>query len=299
MSLETVSLGENILNNLRSLNHKILCSTLFNELGFREIQIANDLYVKSVSPFTNEGNTENLQFTLLPLEKEPQSITLAPLETLEYRTVLKVENPKVTFFNIVAWLEQKIGFEPLFPSHIAKTAKIHSTACISDGVYIGEGTAIGAGVVIYPNVRIGDNCIIEANSVIGNAGFGVVQEKYQNWMVPHIGGVVIGSNVRVGALTTIDRGTIGNTLIDDFSKIDDRVHIAHNCVIGKRNIICASACVGGSVNVGNDCWLGLGCNIKQKVYIADGTSIGIGANVFHNTNDQAKLIGYPAKKMPT
>ena len=299
MSQETVSHGEIMLNNLRYLNQNVLFSTLLVELGLSEICIANDLYVRSVSPFNNEGSLDNLQFTVLPLEKEPQSITLAPLEALKCKSTFKVENPKGTFFDIVAWLQQNVGFEPLFSSYISKTASIHSSTCISDGVHIGEGTAIGAGVVIYPNVKIGDNCIIEANSVIGNAGFGVVQEKFRNRMVPHIGGVVIGSDVRIGALTTIDRGTIGITSIDDFTKIDDRVHIAHNCVIGKRNIICAGACVGGSVNVGNDCWLGLGCNIKQKVKIADGSSIGIGANVFHNTNDQARLVGYPAKKIPS
>lgn len=287
------------MNNLRYLKHKVLCSSVFEDLGFCENRIASDAYFKSVSPFTNEGCSENLQFTVGYLEKEPKGITIAPLDTLEYRNVLNTENPKDTFYAIIIWLLNNIGFEPLFSSHIANTANIHSTAYISEGVSIGEGTAIGAGVVIHPNVRIGDNCVIEANSVIGNAGFGVVQEKSRNWMVPHIGGVDIRSNVRIGALTTIDRGTLGNTLIDDFTKIDNRVHIAHNCVVGKRNIICAGACVAGSVNIGNDCWLGLGSNIKQKVNIADRSSIGIGSNVFHDTNYQANLIGYPAKKMPS
>ena len=79
--------------------------------------------------------------------------------------------------------------------YIAETAKVHKTAVINDDVHIGNGTVIGAGVVIYPNVKIGDNCIIEANTVIENAGFGVTQEQLQNWMVPHVGGVIIGDNV--------------------------------------------------------------------------------------------------------
>ena len=286
------------MSDLRYLKHKVLYSKLFRDLGLAKASWTDGLYIRSISSFTNEGNFENLQFTMSSLIEEPKSVTLAPLESFEHGAVIKVEDPKNVFFKIVAWLERNIEFKPLYSSHIAKTAKVHKSAFVSDGVEIGEGTVIGAGVVIYSNVKIGDNCIIEANSVLGNAGFGVVQEKSQNWMIPHIGGVVVGNNVRVGALTTIDRGTIGNTLVDDFSKIDDRVHIAHNCVIGQRNIICAGASVGGSVNIGDDCWLGLGCNIKQKVYIADRTTIGIGANVFRNTSIHENLIGYPAKKNP-
>jgi acetyltransferase-like isoleucine patch superfamily enzyme len=285
-------------DNLRYLNRRILLSKPLEELGLSEVIITSDVYIRSVSTFTNEAILDNLQFTLSPLENEPQSLTLAPVNSLTCENIIKVENPKSTFFNIVQWLQRSVGFEPVFSTYISKTASIHSSACIGDGVHIGEGTVIGPGVVIYPNVTIGDNCIVEANSVIGNAGFGVIQEEMRNLMVPHIGGVLIGNDVRVGALTTIDRGTIGLTSIDEFTKIDDRVHIAHNCVIGKRNIICAGACIGGSVNVGNDCWLGLGCNIKQKVKIADGSSIGVGGNVFHNTSDQDKLVGYPVKKIP-
>ena len=100
-------------------------------------------------------------------------------------------------------------------------------------------------------------------------------------MIPHVGGVIIGDNVRVGALSTIDRASIDYTIIGDYSKIDDRVHIAHNSVVGQRCILCASASIGGSVTIGDDCWLGMGCNIKQKVIIADGTKI-VGAKRSRN-----------------
>ena len=119
-----------------------------------------------------------------------------------------------------------------------------------------------------------------------------------NWMIPHIGGVELGNNIRVGALTTIDRGTISSTIIRSFTKIDDRVFIAHNCDIGERNIICGGVCIGGSVSIGDDCWLGLGCNLKQKISVSSRSTIGIGANVFHDISNNSNLIGYPAKKMP-
>ncbi|MDA7825271.1 hypothetical protein N9A20_00160 [Candidatus Pelagibacter sp.] len=286
------------MSDLRYLKHKILYSKLFNHVGLAKVSWTEDLYIKSISSFTNKGNLENLQFTTSTLNEEPKSVTLAPFESIEHKNVIKVEDPKNVFFQIVVWLDRSIEFKPLYSSYIANTAKIHNSAVVSDEVRIGKGTVIGAGVVIYPNVKIGDNCIIEANTVLGNAGFGVIKERSQNWMVPHVGDVIIGNNVRVGALTTIDRATIGSTVIGNFSKIDDRVHIGHNCVIGERNIICAGANVGGNVTIGDDCWLGLGCNIIQKVYVADGSTIGIGANVFHDTNSQVNMIGYPAKKMP-
>lgn len=283
---------------MRYLKHKVLYSRVFNQLGLPNFSWANDLYIESISPFTDKGNFKNLQFTTSTLTEEPTSVILAPIDSIEHKYIVKVQDPKNIFFKTVEWLNQNIEFKPLFRSYIANTAQVHKTAVISDTVHIGHGTVIGAGVVIYPNVKIGENCIIEANTVLGNAGFGVIREQSKNWMVPQVGGVLIGNNVRVGALTTIDRATIECTSIGNFSKIDDKVHIGHNCILGERNIICAGTNVGGSVTIGDACWLGLGCNIKQKVCIGDGTTIGIGANVFHDTNMQANMTGYPAKKMP-
>ena len=278
------------MNNFRYLKNRILYSEIFRYIGLPIVSWAEDKYIKSISSFQKKGDFQNLQFTTSTLNDNPKSVTLAPLDSIEHKYVIKVENPKEIFFKIISWLDKTVKFKSLFSSHIEDNATIHKTASISDEVYIGKGVVIGAGVVIYPNVKIGDNCIIEANAVLGNSGFGIVKEQLKNWIVPHIGGVLIGNNVRVGALTTIDRGTIETTSIGDYCKIDDRVHIAHNCVVGERNIICAGVNVGGSVIIGDDCWFGLGCNIKQKVYISNGTNIGIGANIFHNTNSEANMI---------
>tara|TARA_B110000977_G_scaffold159976_1_gene204138 strand:+ start:798 stop:1661 length:864 start_codon:yes stop_codon:yes gene_type:complete len=286
------------MNNLRFLKNEISVSDLFNKVGIKKNSLTEDLNLKSISSFSNKGNDENLQFTIAVLNEEPSGITFAPYESAEYQNVIRVEEPKNIFFKIVIWLEKHIGFKPLHGTHIANTANVHETAVISSDVQIGEGTTIGAGVVLYPNVKIGNNCIIEANTVIGNAGFGVIREQSENLMIPHIGGVLVGDNVRIGALTTIDRGTIGITRIGNFTKIDDRVHIAHNCNIGTQNIICAGTCIAGSVTVGDGCWLGLGCNVRQKIHIDHNSNIGIGANIFHDTNNQLNMLGYPAKKLP-
>lgn len=286
------------MNDLRFLENKILFSHLFRAASLDCSPFSKDHYLNSISSFAHKGNVENLQFTTTALTKGPESVTFAPSGSIDHHNIIKVADPKCIFFKTITWLERNVGFKPLFQPYIANTAKIDKTAVVSDQVSIGEGSIIGAGVVIYSHVKIGDHCIVEANTVLGSGGFGVVREQLQSWMIPHIGGVIIGDNVRFGALTTVDRASIGYTTVGNFTKVDDRVHIAHNCKIGERNIICAGASIGGSVSIGDDCWLGLGCNIKQKVSIANGTIVGIGANVFTDTGNHANMFGYPAKKMP-
>lgn len=287
------------MNKSRLLTNEILLSELLSEIGLHKVSRGFNQKIISINSFGVEGNKGNLQFTNQVLTEQPDSITFAPLGSLDCNNIIKVEDPKSLFFQAVAWLEHNIGFEPIYRKYISKTAKVHGTAVIASNVHIGDFSIIGAGVVLYPNVKIGNHSVIEANTVIGNSGFGVIRTKKSCLMVPHVGAVSIGNNVRVGALTTIDKATMGFTKIGDFTKIDDRVHIAHNCEIGTRNIICAGATIGGSVIIGDDCWIGLGCNIKQKIHINNLSTIGIGANIFHDTVKGSNMIGYPAKKMPS
>jgi UDP-3-O-[3-hydroxymyristoyl] glucosamine N-acyltransferase LpxD len=296
---KTVNHGLSTMTNSRVLLHEILLSEILNGIGLDGLILSHDPLINAVSQFGIEGKEGELQFTTQTLLKSQRCITFAPLGSEISVNTIIFSNPKNVFFDALSWLEKNIGFRQIFEGHISKTAKIHETAVLSEGVYIGEQTVIGPGVVIYAGVKIGDGSLIEANSVIGNSGLGVVRTETNTVMIPHIGGVVIGNNVRVGALTTIDRGTLITTRIGDYTKIDDKVHIAHNCDLGLRNIICAGVNIAGSVKVGNDCWLGLGCNLRQKINIGNGTTIGIGANVFHDLNEGSNVVGYPAKKIPS
>lgn len=286
------------MTNIRYLQKEIYLSEVLTQLKLKEKISHRNFLINSVSTLTTKGNKNTLQFSNHSIIEKPHSITIAPLKSICTSNIIRVSNPKEFFFAIITWLEKEIGFKDIFQSFVAKNAKIHKSAILEKSVYIGENTIIGAGSVIYPNVKIGENCLIGNNCVIGHSGFGVINGNKGIEMVPHIGGVLIGDNVRLGSLSTIDKGTIGVTSIGNNTKIDNKVHIAHNCSIGSSNIICAGVNLGGGVKIGNDCFLGLGCNVKQKINILDGTNLGIGSNVFHDTNIHSKMVGFPAKKLP-
>ena len=134
------------------------------------------------------------------------------------------------------------------------------------------------------------------NTVIGGPGFGFVKDNDGTWLeIPHIGGVVIGENVRIGSNCCIDRGTINDTIIGDGTKIDNLVHIAHNCNIGKNCIICAGTVLCGSVTLEDDVWLAPGTLIREGLTIGKGAKTGLGAVVVKNVPPGALVYGVPAK----
>jgi UDP-3-O-[3-hydroxymyristoyl] glucosamine N-acyltransferase len=159
--------------------------------------------------------------------------------------------------------------------------------------YINDPSIIYPGATIYwDNVSIDENCKIKTGAVLGYEGFGF--ERHQDgepFRIPHIGRLIIGCNVEIGANTVIARGTVGNTEIGNNVKIDDMVFIAHNCHIGDNTLIIAGAVICGSVMMGKNCWIGAGCRIKEKVNIGDGAIIGIGANVIKDVPAGATIAG--------
>jgi len=198
---------------------------------------------------------------------------------------IKVKNPRLAYAKVVAKF-----FNRVQSYSIAKSAKIHSSAQIGENVSIGEysivgenvtvedNTVINSNVVLANNTVVGSGCYLKSGSIIGEDGFGFdFEEDGTPIRIPHLGRVVIKDNVEIGAKCTIARGTLSDTVIEDFVKIDDQVHIAHNCVIGEKTIITACAELSGSVNVGKRCWIGPNASIMQKITIGDEALIGIGA----------------------
>jgi len=154
-------------------------------------------------------------------------------------------------------------------------AIIGSDCHISAGVFIGQNAVLGAGCKIYPNatiyhdVRIGNNAVIHASAVIGADGFGFAFDGKRSIKIAQLGSVNIGDDVEIGAGSTIDRGALDDTVIEQGVKIDNQVQIAHNCVIGEHTIICGCSAIAGSTTIGRYCTIGGAVGIIGHLRIAD------------------------------
>lgn len=207
-------------------------------------------------------------------------------------------------FPIYVSRKAKIGRKVYIGAHsyIAAHARIGNGAQIYPQVYIGEDVKIGVNTVLYPGVKIyhgciiGDNCIIHANSVIGADGFGFAPTEDGSYKkIPQTGIVTIEDRVEVGANTTIDRATMGTTLIHQGVKLDNHIQVAHNVEIGENTVIAAHTGIAGSSKVGKQCMIGGQVGIAGHLEVADGTQIGAQTGVIGNVKGpNAVIFGTPA-----
>ncbi len=191
------------------------------------------------------------------------------------------------------------------PVYISKNVKIGKNCKIFPFVFIGESTVIGDNCVIYPMVSIyagsiiGNNVIIHSGAVIGSDGFGYIKRGNEYIKIPQIGNVVIEDNVEIGSNTTIDRATIGSTIIRKGCKIDNLVQIAHNVEIGENTVIAGQSGVSGSVKIGKECILAGQVGIADHAVIDDGIIIGAktGVTTRHVKKEERVVFGIPAKPL--
>jgi UDP-3-O-[3-hydroxymyristoyl] glucosamine N-acyltransferase len=221
------------------------------------------------------------------------------------KTLILVENPRLEFIRIVnTFFTKKIDWGIHPTSIIHPDAKIAERVFIGPFCYIGnsvidEGSVIYGNAYIYDNTTIGKNVLIHAGAVIGADGFGYARNNAGIWeKFQHLGGVIIKDNVEIGANACIDRGTLGNTIINEGIKIDNLVHIAHNIIIGKNSMIIAHATICGSVIIGEGCWIGPCACIKDGVKLGNNVNVGMGAIVTRDIADGLTVLGSPAKPVP-
>lgn len=155
---------------------------------------------------------------------------------------------------------------------------------------------IGNHVQMEGSVTIGDNCVISSEVVIGSTGFGYYRDlNGNNAVVPHIGGVRIGNNVDIGANTCIDRGTIDNTEIGDYTKIDNLCHIGHNVKIGKNVFVIALSMIGGSAVLEDEVYVAPGAKIMNQIHVGNNAFVGMGTVVIKDVEKNDVVVGNPAK----
>ena len=284
--------------------------------------------IKVLSPLEFKGNKDSFFNKMVPFDKDnidPDALMWIGasknhlLDQVTAGTVL-CEDAGVTdispTLNIVTVTNARSAFRQVLEHFFKKKIKtgIHATAIIDASASIGNNCSIGAFVIIEENTQIGDNTFIGHHSIIGSNtiiendvqigthcsiggdGFGYEKDESGHYIqIPHIGYVHIKNHVDIGNNTCIDRGTLGATSIGSYCRIDNLVHIAHNAQIGSDTIIIAHAMVAGSCEIGSNVWVAPCAAILNKIQVADGAKIGMGAMVFKNVGEEETLLGNPAR----
>jgi UDP-3-O-[3-hydroxymyristoyl] glucosamine N-acyltransferase len=171
---------------------------------------------------------------------------------------------------------------------------IHSGVQIMAGCRLGEDAVLFPNVVLYENTVVGSRTLIHAGAVIGAYGFGYTTVAGRHRLSPQLGYVQLGDDVEIGACTTIDRGTYGATVVGDGTKIDNHVMIAHNCRIGRHNIICSQVGIAGSATTGDYVVMAGQVGIRDHVNIGDGVTLGAKAGVMSDIPSGGTYVGIPA-----
>ncbi|HMN32659.1 MAG: UDP-3-O-(3-hydroxymyristoyl)glucosamine N-acyltransferase [Chitinophagaceae bacterium] len=178
---------------------------------------------------------------------------------------------------------------------IGEHTKIYPHTFIGEGVKIGNNCTINSGVHIYKNCVLGNNIILHAGTVIGSDGFGFAPQNDHYQKIPQLGNVVIEDNVEIGANCTIDRATIGSTIIRKGAKLDNLIQIAHNVEVGENTVISAQAGVSGSTKIGSNVMIGGQAGIVGHIKIADGSKINAQSGVSKTIkNKNTSLTDSPA-----
>ncbi len=240
---------------------------------------------------------------ILPVKLREQASPIA-----KSNAVLFTDDPRYRFAEILNAvvntidLRGRLVYDEKRHAYIGPNVMIDSTATVEPGSSIGANSRLEAGAYIMtgarlgPNVTVGKNSVIKENCVVGGWGYGYALSPGKHPLrLPHLGGVVIGENCEVGSFTTVCSGTIEPTIIKDHAKIDDHVHIAHNCIIEEDAMVVACAEVSGSVRVGKRSWLGPNCAIIDRITIGDDCVVGMGAVVLKSLPDGSVVAGNPAK----
>lgn len=178
---------------------------------------------------------------------------------------------------------------------VGDNTKIHPHVHLGDNASVGKNTILYSGVRVYHDCVIGNDCICQSGTIIGGDGFGFQPNSTNNYQkVPHIGNVVVEDHVEIGANTTIDRATLGSTIIRKGVKLDNLIQVAHNVEIGENTVIAAQTGIAGSTKIGRDCMIGGQVGIIGHLQIGDRVKIAAQSGIGSNIKDDEIMQGSPA-----
>lgn len=289
----------------------------------------NNIKIFGVNNLVDATNSEITFFNNLNYEKQAQickaSACIVSSKTKKYlnKNVIPIisNNPLIDFYKVVSlfYPSSSLDSEEVNPQInkskfkkrnistginclIAKTAVIGedtiigNNVIIKSNVHIGRNCKIGSNVIIE-NSLLGDNIIIKSGTLIGQTGFGFSFENNKRIKFPHIGRVIIENNVQIGSFCTIDRGSLSDTVIGEFSSVDNQVQIAHNVKIGNFCMIAAQSGVAGSTTIGNNVQIGGQAGISGHLIIGNNVKIGGKSGVVDHIKDGQVVMGYPARSI--
>ena len=264
-----------------------------------------DIEITGVAGFENAGEGCVTFISgpdrLKDLEKSRASAALVPQDTPSSRLpLLRIKNPRLAFARAIELFYVKpYRAEGISPAasigrnvSVGAEPSIHACAVLDDdvnvgdrvtlypGVYLGKGSMVGDDSVLHANVsvgekvRIGKRVIIHAGTVLGSDGFGFVTEAGRHHKIPQVGGVIIEDDVEIGGNCTIDRATLGNTVIKKGTKLDNQVHVAHNVTIGEHCLLAGQSGIAGSSTLGNHVVLGGQAGVSDHTIVGDQVMAG-------------------------
>ena len=300
--LKTINLKNKNLPNDKIMDIKDLNSSQKNEITFLHSKKYADLANKTKASYCL--TSENFQ-SFLPDSCKAIITDKVLLKTAQITKIFYPESVNDNYDNTVIDIND---------TELKDKVKFGKNVLIGENVKIGINCLIGHNSIIEKNVSIGDGCSIGSNviirnsliknnvhildgCVIGKKGFGFFPNRDKNFRYPQIGIVIIEDNVEIGCGSTIDRGSLSNTIIGKNTYLDNQIHIAHNVKIGENCIIAGQVGFAGSSTLGNNVMIGGQAGISGHLKIGNNVQIGGGSGVIKNIPDNSKVMGYPAKDL--
>lgn len=289
---------EAYLNELK-MEYRVLGSRSVQVDGFKPFDCAEEGKLTWVKNWSGEIKEElNHRRALIVVGKEDTG------ELSGDHCYFLCSDPKMCFFEILGKFYPEgntalgiSGQSVVKTDCFGKGISVGEFSCIGENVIIGDNVAIGSHVTISGRVKIGNNVVISDGSVLGKAGYGyyLAMDGHRK-KVPHYGGLIIGDYVEIGANTCIDCGTMGDTVIGDYTKIDNLCHIGHNAQIGKDVMIVAGSILCGSCVIGDGAYIAPGAVVKNQVTVGKNAFVGLQTAATRDVGEDISIFGVPGQE---